>query len=198
VWLAIPVAVIGYTLVYAGLKGVHPWCPFLQAFGTPCPPAPGSTSPLAGGGVSPGPGPTPPGGSSGAAWIPPGFPSTPFCGTPPGMVTVGGVQLQAPAMDAYRAAVADMNAHGGPQTIIVVSSYRTCKMQCVVCDRHCQGGCQNGCPGTCAKPGTSYHQLGLAIDVTNYQQALPFLTAHGWCHPLPGSDPGHFSYGGCG
>lgn len=63
-WLAIPVAVVAYSLIYAGIKGVHPWCPFLEAFGGTCPPPPGSTSPLAqmppqGGGAPP------PGGGSG-------------------------------------------------------------------------------------------------------------------------------------
>jgi len=51
-----------------------------------------------------------------------------------------------------------------------------------------------------AVPGTSSHELGVAIDVKNYQQAKPYLLAAGFTHgdgagPIPG-DPWHFRYTG--
>jgi hypothetical protein len=46
VGIALAAAFAGYLLIYAGLKGVHPWCPVVTAFGGTCPPPPGSTSVL--------------------------------------------------------------------------------------------------------------------------------------------------------
>jgi hypothetical protein len=37
-------AFLGYLLVYAGIKGVHPWAPIVEAFGGTAPPPPGSRS----------------------------------------------------------------------------------------------------------------------------------------------------------
>ena len=51
-----------------------------------------------------------------------------------------------------------------------------------------------------ALPGTSNHETGLAIDVSNWRQAKPYLLAHGFVHgdgngPLR-NDPWHFKYVG--
>jgi hypothetical protein len=80
--------------------------------------------------------------------------------------------------------------------IIVVSSYRTCAEQERACNGICGGGCA-GCPGLCAPCGQSCHQRGLAIDVANWAKVQRALIAQGFHHPLPDSDPGHFSYGAC-
>jgi hypothetical protein len=53
----------------------------------------------------------------------------------------------------------------------------------------------------CAPPGLSWHQLGAAIDTTERaladERIVAALLVNGWCQPLPSSDPGHFSFGGC-
>ena len=85
------------------------------------------------------------------------------------------------------------------EPIIVVQSYRTCRQQALACRNIC--GDPSGCPGRCAKPGTSYHQLGAAIDITqgslDLEGVVDALVDTGWCQSQPDSDPGHFSYGGC-
>ena len=35
---------LGVLLVDAAVRGVHPWCPILEAFGAECPPAPGAAA----------------------------------------------------------------------------------------------------------------------------------------------------------
>ncbi len=45
-----------------------------------------------------------------------------------------------------------------------------------------------------APPGHSFHEKGLAIDVTNWKEAEPFLRKYGLVNDLP-DDRGHFSYG---
>ena len=48
--------------------------------------------------------------------------------------------------------------------------------------------------GRVAKPGTSFHEFGLAIDVTNWEEAEPFLKLFGFRNDLK-EDKGHFSIG---
>ena len=45
-----------------------------------------------------------------------------------------------------------------------------------------------------AKPGTSFHEKGLAIDVTNWKEAEPYLRKYGLVNPMA-DDKGHFSFG---
>jgi len=45
-----------------------------------------------------------------------------------------------------------------------------------------------------APPGTSFHEKGQAVDVTNWQEAQTFLRKYGLVNDLP-DDRGHFSYG---
>jgi hypothetical protein len=120
-------------------------------------------------------------------------PDDPCLEAPP-LVTFNGVTLQPLAMSAYRAA----NRLAGRQ-IEVVQSYRTCAAQARACERVC--GNPNGCPDLCAKPGTSYHQLGAAIDVSQAMlddaDVVRALGQAAWCQPLPASDPGHWSFDGC-
>ncbi|MFN2589233.1 MAG: D-alanyl-D-alanine carboxypeptidase family protein, partial [Actinomycetota bacterium] len=83
--------------------------------------------------------------------------------------------------------------------ITVVESYRSCSEQAKAGDRICDSPA--GCPGTCAPPGSSYHQLGAAIDVSERMlrdpSTMSALRRAGWCQSVPDSDPGHFSFGGC-
>ncbi|TNV76322.1 hypothetical protein FGO68_gene15920 [Halteria grandinella] len=46
-----------------------------------------------------------------------------------------------------------------------------------------------------AKPGTSNHEGGVAIDVPNHGYWQPILTSNGWRYPLPSADPVHFEFG---
>jgi uncharacterized membrane protein len=116
------------------------------------------------------------------------------CASPPPLKTVAGVTLQPVAMRAFRKA--QRLAHG---QISVVQSYRSCDEQAKACRNIC--GNANGCPGTCASPGSSYHQLGAAVDVTQGTLDAPgvirALERAGWCESEPNSDPGHFSFDGC-
>ena len=116
------------------------------------------------------------------------------CAQPPPMQTYAGVTLQRVPMDAFKEA---QRASRG--AIAVVQSYRSCARQAIACERIC--GSAQGCPGRCAKPGTSYHQLGAAIDITQASLDTPgvvtALTEAGWCQSVPKTDPGHFSFGGC-
>jgi D-alanyl-D-alanine carboxypeptidase len=116
------------------------------------------------------------------------------CAERPPMQTYEGVMLQPVAMRAFKDA---QRAAGG--RIDVVQSYRSCAEQAAACTGIC--GNAGGCPGRCVKPGTSYHQLGAAIDVTqgslDASGVIAALTKAGWCESVPRTDPGHFSYGGC-
>ncbi len=116
------------------------------------------------------------------------------CTTEPPMRTVDGVTLQPAAMEAFRAAERQAD-----EPIPVVWSYRSCRQQRIACKDIC--GDPEGCPGRCAPPGSSWHQLAAAIDTTAEVLADPRIVSalldHGWCQPLPTTDPGHFSFGGC-
>ncbi len=60
------IAFLAYMLIYAGVKGVHPWAPIIEAFGGKAPPPPGSVSTVKGttpaGGTAQAPGTTTAGG----------------------------------------------------------------------------------------------------------------------------------------
>jgi D-alanyl-D-alanine carboxypeptidase-like protein len=120
-------------------------------------------------------------------------PSDPCAERPP-LVTWEGVTLQPVAMKAFRQA--ERRAHGD---ISVVQSYRSCHQQAAACRNIC--GNAEGCPGRCAKPGSSYHQLGAAVDITqgslDTAGVIDALRGTGWCQSQPSSDPGHFSFDGC-
>jgi hypothetical protein len=45
-----------------------------------------------------------------------------------------------------------------------------------------------------APPGKSFHEKGLAVDVTNWQEAQKYLNKYGLVNPMS-DDKGHFSYG---
>ena len=48
--------------------------------------------------------------------------------------------------------------------------------------------------GLAAKPGTSNHEGGRAIDTSYYSYWTPLLAPYGWVHSYPDSDPVHFDY----
>lgn len=53
---------------------------------------------------------------------------------------------------------------------------------------------KSGKGGRAAPPGKSFHEKGLAVDVTNWKQAEPSLRRYGLANELP-DDRGHFSIG---
>jgi hypothetical protein len=116
------------------------------------------------------------------------------CAERPPLRTVDGVTLQPSAMRAFRAAERTAGVD-----IPVIWSFRSCGQQRQACRDIC--GDPGGCPGLCAPPGLSWHQLGAAIDTTERaladERIVAALLVNGWCQPLPSSDPGHFSFGGC-
>jgi hypothetical protein len=116
------------------------------------------------------------------------------CASPPPMRTYRGVTLQPEAMSGYLQA-----QRFAGRSIPVVESYRSCHKQALACVSIC--GNADGCSGRCAKPGTSYHQLGAAIDIPQSALDTPAIVSAlrrtGWCQALPDSDPGHFSFDGC-
>lgn len=116
------------------------------------------------------------------------------CSERPPLVTWRGVTLQPAAMRAFRKAV-----RLAPSPVLVVQSYRSCRQQAEACRSIC--GDPAGCPGRCASPGTSYHQLGAAVDLSQGSLDGPgvihAMEEAGWCQSEPASDPGHFSFDGC-
>jgi hypothetical protein len=121
------------------------------------------------------------------------FTGGPNCTPPSRLETFQGVTLQPDALDAFKRA-----ERIAGRTIHVVQSYRSCASQALACQRLC--GDSAGCPGTCAEPGTSYHQRGWAIDVTAASLRAPRVIGalrKAGCQSVPKSDPGHFSYQGC-
>ena len=85
------------------------------------------------------------------------------------------------------------------ERIEVIESFRSCRRQARACLRIC--GNRMGCPGRCAPPGLSWHQRGLAIDISQESlgdaRVVGALQEAGWCQSVPENDPGHFSFDGC-
>jgi len=102
----------------------------------------------------------------------------------PPTVGVGARSGLAPAMLAALARAEEL----GAGSILVVSGYRSRAAQEVLWARRSE----NLYP--VARPGTSRHELGLAIDVPLSTVAVLARVAGlaGLCHPLPERDPVHF------
>lgn len=117
-----------------------------------------------------------------------------MCARPAELRTREGVTLTSEAMEAFLQAEG-MVGH----RIEVIQSFRSCRAQARACQRIC--GNRMGCPGTCAAPGLSWHQRGLAIDISEESTQDPgvvdALEQTGWCQSVPQNDPGHFSFDGC-
>lgn len=74
------------------------------------------------------------------------------------------------------------------QHLQINQDFRTKEQQQALFDRLSPQGAR------VAPPGTSFHEKGLAIDVTNWKEAEPFLRAFGFVNDLA-DDKGHFSIG---
>lgn len=116
------------------------------------------------------------------------------CGRPRNLRHFGGITLRPAAMRAFRQA-----ERIAGQRIEVVQSFRSCREQALACERICEN--PKGCPRMCAPPGLSWHQRGMAIDISEAalesNGVVAALGRAGWCQSSPEADPGHFSFGGC-
>ncbi len=106
----------------------------------------------------------------------------------PSLVTAHGVTLQSGALTSLEQA---RRALGLPLLRNVTSSYRTPSQQSALYAQK---------PGVAAAPGSSYHQQGLAIDLSTallaqHPEIRAYLDAHGWNQFSPTGEPWHFSYG---
>lgn len=81
-------------------------------------------------------------------------------------------------------------AAGGGTSLDLTSAYRTVAQQYLLYRWYQLGRC--GIP-VAAMPGDSNHESGRAIDVSNWQDWLTDLPAHGWAHDVPGDDV-HFDH----
>jgi len=91
----------------------------------------------------------------------------------------------AAARDALYAA-----AMAGTGTMQITSAFRTIVQQWLLYRWWQLGRC--GITAA-ADPGSSNHESGRALDVSNYSEWLSPLEAHGWSHDVPG-DPVHFDH----
>ncbi|CAN5513021.1 hypothetical protein BH10CYA1_BH10CYA1_53190 [soil metagenome] len=115
--------------------------------------------------------------------------------TADGKVSIGdGKWLSGSAGQALMAAKADAAAHG--VDIQINSAGRTFEEQTYLYNHRGSPGISN----TVARPGTSNHEHGDAVDIANYQQAKPFLLKYGFVHgdgngPIS-NDLVHFKFAG--
>jgi hypothetical protein len=75
--------------------------------------------------------------------------------------------------------------------ITVNSAFRTSAEQYLLYKWYLNGQCGIT---LAASPGSSNHEGGRAIDTSNYNYWTGTLTAYGWTHSYPSSDPVHFDY----
>jgi hypothetical protein len=96
--------------------------------------------------------------------------------------------LQREAREALARVISDRG-----QTLVINSAYRTLPQQLMLYNHYRNGQC--GIP-IAARPSTSNHEDGLALDVQDPRGWEPFFIKQGW-RPLRG-DPPHFDYQGGG
>lgn len=105
--------------------------------------------------------------------------------------TINGVTMVAPAMRSLAQARREL---GLPIFGNVVSSYRTREQQ-----QRLWNAYQNGTGNLAAKPGTSNHETGHAVDIastflSSHPDLRQWLLQHGWTNDVPG-EPWHWQYG---
>ena len=118
---------------------------------------------------------------------------------PPIQATIGNKTISAQPifMTALQKADADMFAATG-QHIQIGENFRTYEQQKAIRDKFgytsdSQPSGYNGLP-MAAPPGTSFHEKGLAVDVSNWKEAAPYLAKYGIVGGLQ-NDMNHFSMG---
>jgi len=94
-------------------------------------------------------------------------------------------QLQTPAATALKQAAKSRN------DFILQSAVRSSAQQYLMYLWHSKGMCGIG---LAARPGTSNHEGGMAVDTGYYSNWLTTLESHGFAHNYPSNDPVHFDY----
>lgn len=94
--------------------------------------------------------------------------------------------LQTAAADSLASAAQSKNDY-----ITLNSAFRSSAQQYLLYQWYTKGICGIG---LAAKPGTSNHEGGRAVDTSYYDYWLSTLESHGWTHSYPSSDPVHFDY----
>jgi hypothetical protein len=102
---------------------------------------------------------------------------------------VGSAVLPYVSEQARSALLAAADAGGG-EVIEVTSAFRTVVQQYLLRRWFELGRC--GITAA-AQPGSSNHESGRALDVSNYSAWITGLEAQGWAHDVPG-DPVHFDH----
>jgi hypothetical protein len=91
---------------------------------------------------------------------------------------------------AARADLMDAVAALGGTQLQITSAFRTVVQQYLLRRWFELGRC--GITAA-AQPGSSNHESGRALDVSNYSAWIATMAAHGWSHDIPG-DPVHFDH----
>ncbi|CAN5638358.1 hypothetical protein BH24ACT15_BH24ACT15_24700 [soil metagenome] len=92
-----------------------------------------------------------------------------------------------PMQEAMKVSLLTLEAAMG-EPLLLASGYRSPAYQARLCPT---------VAGPCAAPGRSMHNIGLAVDVVNYQAAAAAANADasiGLCQPLPSNDAVHLSH----
>lgn len=97
------------------------------------------------------------------------------------------VRLQCAAMQSLKKVYVELRSKN--LELVVVSSYRSCAEQKAIYDSGVR---------PCARPGESYHNIGLAVD-TYFRPAQAtkiraVFKKHGWHQFDTVNDPGHFTF----
>ena len=95
-------------------------------------------------------------------------------------------QLQTEAANHLKKAAKSKNDY-----ITLQSAVRSSAQQYLMWLWHSKGMCGIG---LAAKPGTSNHEGGMAVDVGSYNYWISTLAAYGFAHNYPSNDPVHFDY----
>ena len=88
-----------------------------------------------------------------------------------------------------------LEAAAAGTTLDVTSAFRTVAQQYLLYSWYQSGQCGIS---LAAVPGNSNHETGIAVDLGNYDAAIGAMSAHGWTHSYPSSDPVHFDFTGGG
>ena len=107
----------------------------------------------------------------------------------PAIVFAGGAVLPYVSEVARADLYAAVEAAGGTQ-LQVTSAFRTVVQQYLLRRWFELSRC--GITAA-AEPGSSNHESGRALDVSNYNAWITTMEAHGWSHDVPG-DPVHFDH----
>lgn len=115
----------------------------------------------------------------------------------PSLITRRGVTLQGGAMRSLLDIARASDALPGAQELGQIGQgYRTPAEQEAAWNAY-----QNGTGNLAARPGTSWHQKGLAIDAgwwSERPELVKALEQAGWNRFSPTGEPWHWSYGGTG